>query len=220
MDITHLYKHKDGSEEERAALQLAVGRGLGAKIFETPGGVGVELVKPEGAMIGTDFLFTAIFSNSSKDRQRLTNVSLGVFPIDYRGERLGWDKVAYVKMDEVVLGPGESRRFELPVPQRSYQQLCDKSMSLLLRAAAKVDNQDKPVSKMEKFILSVPDLKLEVPGGVDRVRRGQAFTVTVAVNNPLSRPLTACRLQLTGPASPLPTQGFSADDGSFVKKIK
>ncbi|KAK3779353.1 hypothetical protein RRG08_052575 [Elysia crispata] len=220
VDITHLYKHPEGSEEERAALQLAVGRGLGAKIFETPGGVSVDLVKPESVMIGTDFLFTAIFSNTGKEGQMLNNVTLGVFPIDYRGERLGWDKVAYIKMEEVELRPGESRRFELPVSHRSYQKLCDKSMSMMLRAAAKVKGDDKPVTKMEKFILSVPDLKLEVPSGVDRIQRGHAFTVVLVISNPLPRPLTSCRLQITGPASPLPSQGFSAEDGSFSKKIK
>ena len=71
-------------------------------------GVSVDLVKPESVMIGTDFLFTAIFSNTGKEGQMLNNVTLGVFPIDYRGERLGWDKVAYIKMEEVELRPGES----------------------------------------------------------------------------------------------------------------
>ncbi|GFS03034.1 protein-glutamine gamma-glutamyltransferase K [Elysia marginata] len=183
-------------------------------------GVTVDLVKPEPVMIGSDFVFTAIFSNTSNEGQRLSNVTLGVFPIDYRGERLGWDKVAYSKTEEISLKPGERRRFDLPVQHRVYQKLCDKSMAMMLRAAARVDGQDKPVTKMEKFVLSVPDIKLEVPSGVDKIRRGHSFTLVLAISNPLDRPLTSCRLQLTGPAFPLTSQGFSGGDGSFVKKIK
>ncbi|GFO48455.1 protein-glutamine gamma-glutamyltransferase k-like [Plakobranchus ocellatus] len=219
LDITHLYKHPEGSEEERAALQLAVGRGLGAKIFETPGGVNVGVLKPDGVMVGSDFTFSAVFRNSSQDGRRL-DVTMGVFPIDYRGERLGWDKVAYSKMEGVVLKPGESRKFDLPVSERAYLKQCDKSMTMMLRASAKVEGEDKPVTKMEKMAMSVPDLKLEVPSGIGRIRRGHPFTLVVVASNPLKRPLTGCRLEITGPAFPLSTQGFSEGDGSYVKKIK
>ncbi|GFO48459.1 protein-glutamine gamma-glutamyltransferase k [Plakobranchus ocellatus] len=94
LDITHLYKYPEGSEEERAAVQLAVGRGLGAKVFETPG---------------------------------------------------------------IAHGP---------------------------------------------------------------IRRGHPFRLLVMVSNPLKRPLTGCRLEITGPAFPLVRQGFSQGDGCYVKAIK
>ena len=68
----------------------------------------MELVVPGGVMVGGNFLFTAIFSNNSRDTRMLTNVVLNVFPIDYRGERLGWDKVASSKPESVELQPGES----------------------------------------------------------------------------------------------------------------
>ncbi|GFO48461.1 protein-glutamine gamma-glutamyltransferase k [Plakobranchus ocellatus] len=217
LDITHLYKYPEGSEEERAAVQLAVGRGLGAKVFETPGGVSLEVMKPNGVMVGRDFTFSAVFANSSRDVRRL-DIRMSVFPIDYRGERLGWDKVAYSKANDKVLRPRESRRFDLPVSELAYLKQCDKSMAMMLQVSAKVKGQDRPVTKMEKMVMAIPDLKLDIAHGP--IRRGHPFRLLVMVSNPLKRPLTGCRLEITGPAFPLVRQGFSQGDGCYVKAIK
>ncbi|XP_012946813.1 protein-glutamine gamma-glutamyltransferase 4 [Aplysia californica] len=218
MDITHLYKFPEGSKEEREALKLAVGRGPGAKIFEEPGGVSINLVEVSPTQIGNSFTFSVLLTNTSNEPRAL-GLTLGVFPIDYRGERLGWDKVAFKKYEAVSISPGENLRFDLPVQDKAYLAFCDKSMSMMLRAHAKIQGEEKPVSKMKKMSLIAPDLSVMIPGPATRLERDQPFSVTIQATNPCSKPLTECSLQLDGSIEPLPSQGFTYVDSAHVKKI-
>ena len=81
-----------------------------------------------------------------------------LYALEYANDDKSMQKLPYHHFSLLHSG----KKFDLPVAELAYMKKCDKSLSMMLRASAKVVDQDKPIAKMEKLVMSVPDLKLEV----------------------------------------------------------
>ncbi|XP_032816217.2 protein-glutamine gamma-glutamyltransferase K-like [Petromyzon marinus] len=195
-DITGLYKHPEGSKEERIAVETACSQGSKANIYKVPGTAQDVrlLVKPpvDEVALGRDFAVTLELANLDADETRTVVLFCAAHGMHYTGVLRG-----RVKQHswEVQLAPGEECTLSLPVSASEYLQSLVDQCAMLFTVTGRVGETGQTLATQRSFRVNFPALGVTVDDR-DAVRVGNKALVKVSFTNPLPQPLRAVTLRL------------------------
>uniref|UniRef100_A0AAY4CQF8 Protein-glutamine gamma-glutamyltransferase K n=1 Tax=Denticeps clupeoides TaxID=299321 RepID=A0AAY4CQF8_9TELE len=184
-DITHLYKHPEGSEEERIAVETASLYGSKPDVYTSSAAKDVTVeaaLEGEGPRMGDDAELSIFLRNSSSAPRTLTLHSQATI-MYYTGVLK-----ANIRKDQtpVDLEPGEEKTLEWVLPYQDYQdQLVDQA-ALMLTLSGRVNETGQVLATQFSFRFRTPDLTITPVG--DAVV-GKEMTAKISFTNPLKRAL-------------------------------
>ncbi|GAA6222378.1 protein-glutamine gamma-glutamyltransferase K-like [Lates japonicus] len=193
-DITHLYKHQEGSEEERIAVETASRYGSKPDVYSTPVAedVSVEVkMEGEGPRMGADAKLSILVKNLSSQPRRATLHSQ-VAVMYYTGVLKGTIKKEQMPVE---LSPNEEKTIEWILPYQQYQnQLVDQA-ALMLTLSGRVSETQQVLANQTTFRLRTPDLNI-TPLGEAVV--GKEMAAKITFTNPLPRTLKGVVFRVEG----------------------
>ncbi|KAG9329935.1 hypothetical protein JZ751_028506 [Albula glossodonta] len=193
-DITHLYKHSEGSEEERIAVETACRYGTRPNVYSSPFAEDVLMVvkiEGEGPRIGADAHLKIILHNQSC-HSRSTTLHSQVSVMYYTGVIKGT-----VRRDQipVELMPNEEKTIDWVLPYQNYKdQLVDQG-ALMLTLSGRVRETQQVLASQTSFRLRTPDLIITPEG--DAVV-GREMVAKISFTNPLPRTLRGVVFHVEG----------------------
>uniref|UniRef100_UPI0037E72C0F protein-glutamine gamma-glutamyltransferase K n=1 Tax=Semicossyphus pulcher TaxID=241346 RepID=UPI0037E72C0F len=193
-DITHLYKHHEGSEEERIAVETASRYGSKPDVYSSPMAedVSVEVkMDDEGPRMGTDAKLKIQVKNQSSQPRR-TTLHSQVAVMYYTGVLKGTIKKEQIPVE---LAPHEEKIIEWVLPYQQYQnQLVDQA-ALMLTLSGRVSETQQVLANQTTFRLRTPDLNI-TPLGEAVV--GKEMAAKITFTNPLPRLLKGVIFRVEG----------------------
>ncbi|KAM8849339.1 protein-glutamine gamma-glutamyltransferase K [Spinachia spinachia] len=193
-DITHLYKHKEGSEEERIAVETASRYGSKPEVYGAAKAedVSVEVkMEGEGPRMGTDAHLSIVVKNLSSQPRR-TTLHSHVAVMYYTGVLKGTIRKEQTPVD---LLPNEEKTIEWLLPYQQYQnQLVDQA-ALMLTLSGRVNETQQVLAHQTTFRLRTPDLNV-TPLGEAFV--GKEMAAKITFTNPLPRTLMGVIFRVEG----------------------
>uniref|UniRef100_A0A8C5H2B8 Protein-glutamine gamma-glutamyltransferase K n=1 Tax=Gouania willdenowi TaxID=441366 RepID=A0A8C5H2B8_GOUWI len=184
-DITHLYKHPEGSEEERIAVETASRYGSKPEVYAVPMAedVSVEvLMEGEGPRMGADAQLNIVVTNMSSEPRQTTLHSQAAV-MYYTGVLKGALKKEQIAVE---LLPNEVKTIKWLLPYQQYQdQLVDQA-ALMLTLSGRVTETKQVLANQTTFRLRMPDLNI-TPLGEAVV--GKEMGAKITFTNPLPRTL-------------------------------
>lgn len=193
-DITHLYKHQEGSEEERISVETASRYGSKPEVYSTARAedVCVEVrMEGEGPQMGADAKLRIVLKNLSSEPRR-TVLHSQVAVMYYTGVLRGT-----IKKEElpVELSPDEEKILDWVLPYQQYQnQLVDQA-ALMLTLSGRVSETQQVLANQTTFRLRTPDLNI-MPLGEAVV--GKEMAAKITFTNPLPRTLKGVVFRVEG----------------------
>ncbi|XP_033853103.2 protein-glutamine gamma-glutamyltransferase K [Acipenser ruthenus] len=199
-DITDLYKHPEGSEEERIAVETACRYGSKPDVYSIrqPEDVSVE-VSTDGGELQMGHNASIRITTSNKSQSARSAVLHGQISVMYY---TGVIK-ATVKKDiiNIDLLPGEEKTVEWVVTYADYQdQLVDQA-ALVMTVAGRVSQSGQVLATQHVFRLRTPDLQIQ-PEGSAVV--GQKMQAKIIFTNPLPKTLKSAVISVEGPGLQTP----------------
>ncbi|XP_014845609.1 PREDICTED: protein-glutamine gamma-glutamyltransferase K-like [Poecilia mexicana] len=193
-DITHLYKHPEGSEEERIAVETACSYGSKAAAYSSPTAEDVSLevvMEGDGPRMGENAELTIRLRNVSSELRTVTlHSQLAV--MYYTGVHK--DTVKKDTVDEEIL-PNEVNELAWELNYDTYKnQLVDQA-ALMLTLSARVRETQQVLATQFGFRLRTPDLVIKPVG---KAVVGQKMKVEISFTNPLPVVLKAVIFHLEG----------------------
>lgn len=193
-DITHLYKHQEGSEEERIAVETASRYGSKPDVYSSPMAedVSVEVkMDGEGPRMGADAQLSIVVKNMSSQPRR-TTLHSQVAVMYYTGVLRNAIKKEQLPVE---LLPNEEKTIEWVLPYQQYQnQLVDQA-ALMLTLSGRVSETQQVLANQTTFRLRTPDLNI-TPVGEAIV--GKEMAAKITFTNPLPRTLKAVVFRVEG----------------------
>ncbi|XP_028988413.1 protein-glutamine gamma-glutamyltransferase K isoform X2 [Betta splendens] len=193
-DITHLYKHPEGSEEERIAVETASRYGSKPDVYSKAMAedVSVEVkIEGEGPRMGADAKLSIVVKNLSA-QTRQTTLHSQVAVIYYTGVLKDTIKKEQI---QVELSANEEKTIEWVLPYQQYQnQLVDQA-ALMLTLTGKVNETQQMLANQTTFRLRTPDLNI-TPLGEAVV--GKEMAAKLTFKNPLPRTLKSVVFRVEG----------------------
>uniref|UniRef100_A0A3B4B6V7 Protein-glutamine gamma-glutamyltransferase K n=1 Tax=Periophthalmus magnuspinnatus TaxID=409849 RepID=A0A3B4B6V7_9GOBI len=184
-DITNLYKHQEGSEEERIAVETASRYGSKPDVYSVPSAedVTVEVkMDGEGPRMGADAQLSIVVKNQSSE-PRQTTLHSQVAVMYYTGVLKGTIKKEQMSVE---LQPNEEKTIEWVLPYQQYQnQLVDQA-ALMMTLSGRVNETQQVLANQTTFRLRTPDLNITPLG--DAVV-GKEMAAKITFTNPLPRTL-------------------------------
>ncbi|XP_021174125.2 protein-glutamine gamma-glutamyltransferase K isoform X1 [Fundulus heteroclitus] len=194
LDITHLYKHPEGSEEERIAVETACSYGSKAAAFPSPTTEDVTLevfLEGDGPKMGEDAELTIKLRNKSSEQRNITlHSQLAV--MYYTGVHK-----ATVKRDkaDVEILPNEENELTWAMEYKMYKdQLIDQG-ALMLTLSGRVRETQQVLVTQFSFRLRTPDLIIKPIG---KAVVGKEMKVEISFTNPLPRVLKEVIFHIEG----------------------
>ncbi|KAB5546674.1 hypothetical protein PHYPO_G00074750 [Pangasianodon hypophthalmus] len=194
VDITHLYKHPEGSEAERIAVETASRYGSKPNVYPSAVANDVKFqvsVEGEGPWVGEDARLSFTLNNGSSEK-RSTKLYCQVAIMYYTGVLKGT-----VKKDEIVvtLKPREVQTLAWTVPYDMYKdQLVDQA-ALMLTVLGRVNETQQVLATRFNFRLRTPDIILTPVG--DAVV-GKEMVAKITFKNPLPHILKNVTFRIEG----------------------
>nr|XP_046247573.1 protein-glutamine gamma-glutamyltransferase K-like isoform X2 [Scatophagus argus] len=180
-DITHLYKHPEGTEEERIAVETACRYGSKAEAFSSPTAEDVSVqvtMDGEGPKMGQNAELTIEVRNSSSEQRNIILHSQ-VAIMYYTGVHKA--TVRKDKMDVDML-PNEVKMLEWILEYKDYKdQLIDQA-ALMLTLSGRVKETQQVLATQFSFRLRTPDLIIKPIG---KAVVGEKMAVEISFTNPL-----------------------------------
>ncbi|XP_032388103.1 protein-glutamine gamma-glutamyltransferase K [Etheostoma spectabile] len=193
-DITHLYKHPEGSDEERIAVETASRYGSKPDVYSSAMAEDVCLevkMEGEGPRMGADAQLSILVKNLSSQPRR-TTLHSQVAVMYYTGVLKGTIKKEQM---HVELLPNEEKTIEWVLPYQQYQnQLVDQA-ALMLTLSGRVNETQQVLANQTSFRLRTPDLKI-TPLGDAFV--GKEMAAKITFTNPLPRMLKGVVFRVEG----------------------
>lgn len=193
-DITHLYKHQEGSEEERIAVETASRYGSKPEVYSMAMAedVSVEVrMEGEGPRMGADAQLSILVKNLSSEPRR-TTLHSQVAVMYYTGVLKGTIKKEQLPVE---LLPNEEKTIQWVLPYQQYQnQLVDQA-ALMLTLSGRVSETQQVLANQTTFRLRTPDLNI-TPLGEAYV--GKEMSAKITFTNPLPRMLKAVVFRVEG----------------------
>ncbi|XP_061747407.1 protein-glutamine gamma-glutamyltransferase K [Nerophis ophidion] len=184
-DITHLYKHPEGSEEERIAVETASRYGSKPDVYTPAVAEDVSLevrMEGEGPRMGADAHLSLLVKNLSSEPRR-TTLHSQVAVMYYTGVVKGTIKKEQLPVE---LLPNEEKTIEWVLPYQQYQnQLVDQA-ALMLTLSGRVTETKQVLANQTTFRLRTPDLNITPLG---KAVVGQEMGAKITFTNPLPRTL-------------------------------
>ncbi|XP_018525877.1 protein-glutamine gamma-glutamyltransferase K [Lates calcarifer] len=193
-DITHLYKHPEGTEEERIAVETACRHGSKAGAFSPPTAedISVEVtMNGKGPKMGSDAELTIKLQNSSSE-QRTVMLHSQAAVMYYTGVHK-----AMVRKDstDIDVLPNEEKVLEWSLEYKDYKnQLIDQA-ALMLTLTGRVKETQQVLAIQFSFRLRTPDLILKPIG---KAVVGEKMAVEISFTNPLPQVLKAVIFHVEG----------------------
>ncbi|XP_078688322.1 protein-glutamine gamma-glutamyltransferase K-like isoform X1 [Branchiostoma floridae x Branchiostoma belcheri] len=203
-DITHLYKHAEGSDLERVAVREAVEHGNRPGTYvdrSVPEDVTFSIDTDDDLDIGEDFSVRVKLTNQSSE-ERYVTMYLTAQAMYYTGVSLGkfWSQRFTVRLTPNGDGEVEGRiDADLYVPRLVDQG----GVKFFLMGHVRETQQS--FAGQHDFRLGVPDLVLKVSDKDRIINIGQEVHVNVSFKNPINTTLTKAAFYFEGP-------GLTADD--------
>ncbi|XP_061588777.1 protein-glutamine gamma-glutamyltransferase K [Cololabis saira] len=193
-DITHLYKHEEGSEEERIAVETASRYGSKPEVYSAPMAEDVRVdvkMDGEGPKMGCDAQLSIVVKNmSSQARQATLHSQVAV--MYYTGVLKNAIKKDKIPVD---LLPNEEKTIEWVLPFQEYQnQLVDQA-ALMLTLSGRVIETQQVLANQTTFRLRTPDLTI-TPVGEAVV--GKEMAAKINFTNPLPHTLKGVVFRVEG----------------------
>ncbi|KAG8509403.1 Protein-glutamine gamma-glutamyltransferase K [Galemys pyrenaicus] len=192
-EITHLYKHPEGSDAERKAVETAAAHGSKPNVYATRDSaedVAMQ-VEAQDAVMGQDLTVSVVLTNRGSSR-RTVKLHLYLSVTFYTGVT---GPVFKENKKEVTLAPGASDRVSMPVAYREYQPHLVDQGAMLLNVSGHVKESGQVLAKQHTFRLRTPDLSLTLLGAAVV---GQECEVQIVFKNPLPVTLTNVVFRLEG----------------------
>lgn len=196
-DITHEYKSREGSSEERMAVlnALRCQGGEGHISCMPPSGnedVKFCLLDIEKVMIGKSIPVIFKVENVSSEN-RTVNAVLSCRSVYYTGKSAR--EVKRVS-GSYVLQPGQTEHIGIKVTfDDYYDKLVDYSM-MKANAIATVRETNRTWISEDDFRVEKPSLSLQIEG---EIKKDQPFCLQISFTNPLQRSLYDCEVAIEGP---------------------
>ncbi|KAG7323416.1 hypothetical protein KOW79_013118 [Hemibagrus wyckioides] len=193
-DITHLYKHPEGSEEERIAVETATRYGSKPNIYPASVAKDVTLevtMEGEGPRMGEDAkLYINLKNDSSSMRNTILHGQVAV--MYYTGVQK-----AMVKKDDtaVELKPNEVQTLEWILPYDLYKNELVDHAALMLTLSGRVSETNQVVATQFNFRLRTPDIIITPVG--DAVV-GKEMAAKITFKNPLPHVLKKVKFRIEG----------------------
>ncbi|CAJ1060023.1 protein-glutamine gamma-glutamyltransferase K-like [Xyrichtys novacula] len=193
-DITLLYKHPEGSEQERIAVETACSYGSKAEAYTPPTAQDVSLevtMDGEGPRMGKDAELSIILKNSSSE-DRKVGLHSQVEVMYYTGVHK-----ATVRRDtvDVDLLPNEEKTLEWTLEYKDYKdQLVDQA-ALMLTLTGRVKETQQVLATQFSFRLRTPDLLIKPIG---KAVVGEKMAAEISFTNPLPQVLKSVAFHLEG----------------------
>ncbi|XP_028301146.1 protein-glutamine gamma-glutamyltransferase K-like [Gouania willdenowi] len=193
-DITNLYKHPEGSEQERIAVETACSYGTKAKAYSAPTAQDVSVhvtMEDDGPRMGDDAELTITLQNSSSEN-RTVNLHSQVSVMYYTGVHK-----ATVKKDttDIDLLPNEEKSLNWTLDYKDYKnQLIDQA-ALMLTLLGRVVETRQVLATQFNFRLRTPDLIINPIG---KAAVGEKMAVKISFTNPLPQVLKAVIFHVEG----------------------
>ncbi|XP_077580349.1 protein-glutamine gamma-glutamyltransferase K [Stigmatopora nigra] len=193
-DITHLYKHQEGSEEERIAVETASRYGSKPDVYSKPMAedVSVEVkMEGEGPRMGADAQLSIMVKNLSSQPRR-TTLHSQVAVMYYTGVVKGTIKKEQLPVE---LLPNEEKIIEWILPYQQYQdQLVDQA-ALMLTLSGRVNETKQVLANQTTFRLLTPDLNITALG---KAVVGEEMAARITFTNPLPKMLKSVVFRVEG----------------------
>ncbi|XP_075953818.1 protein-glutamine gamma-glutamyltransferase K [Anarhichas minor] len=193
-DITHLYKHQEGSEEERIAVETASRYGSKPNVYSTATAEDVSIevkMEGEGPRMGADAHLSILVKNLSS-HPRQTTLHSRVAVMYYTGVLKGTIRKEQMPVE---LLPNEEKTIEWMLPYQQYQnQLVDQA-ALMLTLSGRVSETQQVLANQTTFRLRTPDLNV-TPLGEAVV--GKEMAAKITFTNPLPRMLKEVVFRVEG----------------------
>ncbi|CAL8347821.1 unnamed protein product [Merluccius merluccius] len=184
-DITHLYKHSEGSEEERISVETASRYGSKPKAYSSPLAEDVQVevsMEGEGPRMGADAHLSITLKNLSASPRRTVLHSQAAV-MYYTGVMK--DTVKSEKLTVELLA-NEEKTLDWVLPYQQYQDELVDQAALMLTLSGRVSETMQVLAKQTSFRLRTPDLDIK-PLGEAVV--GKEMGAKITFTNPLSRTL-------------------------------
>uniref|UniRef100_A0A8C2E375 Protein-glutamine gamma-glutamyltransferase K n=1 Tax=Cyprinus carpio TaxID=7962 RepID=A0A8C2E375_CYPCA len=181
VDITHHYKHPEGSEEERKAMETALGHGCRKCVYPLPCAEDVVCditMKGDGPYVGKDAVLCIALKNKCSSPRSVTLHSQ-VSATYYTGVHK-----ALVKKDQTCfeLKASETKVLEWALRYEDYKKHLVDHSTMMLTVAGRVTQTKQIVAKHFNFRMCTPDLV--ITPGCDCVV-GKEVPIKITFQNPL-----------------------------------
>ncbi|XP_019752380.1 protein-glutamine gamma-glutamyltransferase K-like isoform X1 [Hippocampus comes] len=193
-DITHLYKHPEGTEAERIAVETACRYGSKADAYSSPEveDVLIEVTMDgDGPQMGRDAELTLTLRNSSAEQRHIILHSQ-VAIMYYTGVHKATVKTDHTNLE---LLPAEEKVLEWTLEYKDYKdQLVDQA-ALMLTLSGRVKETQQVLATQFSFRLRTPDLLLKPVG---KAVVGEKIAVEISFTNPLPQVLKSVMFHVEG----------------------
>ncbi|WAR12901.1 TGM1-like protein [Mya arenaria] len=225
-DVTHMYKFKEGSEEERRAVMMAhktASRPKSGVYTEEPEKqeLKFQLKHSNEVMIGSDLDIEFVVTNNKDKDAIIKKPAIKVANKTYTGQ-IG--RVFYrTKLDTQVVESGKSYTWKDTLTVENYLPHLIEQANLYIEGTAVIVNLtggNERILKTHEFRFRRPDLDVESPS---ECKLGKPVEFKVSFTNPLPKPLVECKISMESAAFD-DIEDESVDDvpanGLFEKKFK
>ncbi|CAL8256332.1 unnamed protein product [Merluccius merluccius] len=194
-DITHLYKHPEGSEEERIAVETASRYGSKPETYSPPTAedisIQVTMMDGDGPHIGSDVNLNITITNASAE-QRTVILHSQVAVMYYTGVHKSNLRSGRTEVD---LPPNDVTTVEWTLLYETYQDKLVDQAALMLTLSGRVSPTQQVLATQFSFRLRTPDLVIK-PIGEAVV--GKKMAAEISFTNPLPHKLRAVMLHVEG----------------------
>ncbi|XP_068280977.1 protein-glutamine gamma-glutamyltransferase K [Nyctibius grandis] len=213
VDITHQYKHPEGSEEERRAVSTATSHGSRPRNRGAPSSGEVTVTVGAGpAVAGAELELRAVARNEGVEPRTL-RLRLALAAVRYTGVS---GAPFRQEQHRRAVPPGQEETVTMTVAYAEYGPHVGDQDALKLTAAGTVEETGQVVAKELRVRLHTPELTLTLlaPAVV-----GQETPVQVVFQNPLPDTLSGATLRMEGAgiSCPKPYQMGSVRAGQTVR---
>uniref|UniRef100_A0A5F9DBT8 Protein-glutamine gamma-glutamyltransferase K n=1 Tax=Oryctolagus cuniculus TaxID=9986 RepID=A0A5F9DBT8_RABIT len=189
-DITHIYKHPEGSDAERKAVEMAAAHGSKPNVYDSRDSaedVAMQ-VEAQDAVMGQDLTVSVVLTNRSSSR-RTVKLHLYLSVTFYTGVT---GSIFKESKKEVVL----ARALVTPsLFSPEYRPHLVDQGAMLLNVSGHVKESGQVLAKQHTFRVRTPDLSLTLLGAAVV---GQECEVQIVFRNPLPITLTNVVFRLEG----------------------
>ncbi|XP_061539756.1 protein-glutamine gamma-glutamyltransferase K-like [Phycodurus eques] len=193
-DITHLYKHPEGTAAERIAVEMACRYGSKAEAYSSPVVEDVAIavaMDGDGPQMGRDAELTVTLRNSSAEHRRVVLHSQ-IAVMYYTGVHKATVRTEHTDLD---LLPTEVKVLEWTLEYKDYKdQLVDQA-ALMLTLSGRVKETQQVLATQFSFRLRTPGLLLKPIG---KAVVGEKILVEISFTNPLPQVLTSVMFHVEG----------------------
>uniref|UniRef100_A0A8U8CHL8 Coagulation factor XIII A chain n=1 Tax=Geospiza parvula TaxID=87175 RepID=A0A8U8CHL8_GEOPR len=196
MDITEEYKFREGSDEERLALETAVMYGVKKQsiqdtTYQPQTDVDMDF-QAQKAVLGNDFKVTITFRNKSRNSYTATTYFSGNI-VFYTGvPKSEFKKHSF----SAKLEPSSCNSFDIVIKSSEYMRDLLEQASFHFFVTARINETGKILAVQKAVMLDIPTLRIKTKG---ELVAGKETSVIVEFTNPLKQTLENVTLRLEGP---------------------